>query len=93
MSFRGPNLVSWAYSKQKVVSRLSAESEYRSLVNSIAELAEIKYVLKELTFHLKIPPLLLCGNTSATHLVENHVMPARTKYMEIDYHFVHESHE
>lgn len=42
MSFRGPNLVSWAYSKQKVVSRLSAESEYRSLVNSIAELVEIK---------------------------------------------------
>ncbi|RVW34868.1 putative mitochondrial protein [Vitis vinifera] len=36
--FLGPNMVSWSSSKQKVVSRSSAESEYRTLAFLTAEI-------------------------------------------------------
>lgn len=36
--FLGPNLISWASTKQKVVSRSSVESEYRGLSNAASEL-------------------------------------------------------
>ncbi|XP_038882213.1 uncharacterized mitochondrial protein AtMg00810-like [Benincasa hispida] len=35
--FLGSNLISWSFSKQKVVSRSSAKSEYRGLSNAAAE--------------------------------------------------------
>ncbi|KAL5776889.1 hypothetical protein ACOSP7_009815 [Xanthoceras sorbifolium] len=88
--FLGPNLVSWSSSKQKVVSRSSAESEYRALANGAAELSWIGYILQELQVPLTTKPLLLCDNISATYLATIPVMHARTKHIEIDYHFVRE---
>jgi hypothetical protein len=35
--FLGTNLVSWAAKRQPVVSRSSAEAEYRAVANSVAE--------------------------------------------------------
>ncbi|TXG69550.1 hypothetical protein EZV62_004485 [Acer yangbiense] len=86
----GPNLISWSSSKQKVVSRSSAESEYRALANGAAELSWIEYILQELQIPFATKPLLLCDNINATYLAANPIMHARTKHIEIDYHFVRE---
>ena len=46
--YLGGNLVSWFSTKQKVVSRSSAESEYRGLVFATAEIVWMQVLLQEL---------------------------------------------
>lgn len=44
-TYLGTNLVSWSSSKQKTVSRSSAESEYRGLANATSELMWVSAML------------------------------------------------
>ncbi|RVW44406.1 Retrovirus-related Pol polyprotein from transposon RE1 [Vitis vinifera] len=54
LDYLGGNLVSWSSTKQKVVSRSSAESEYRGLVFAIAEIVWIAYhMAKNPVFHAR----------------------------------------
>lgn len=89
-SFLGLNLISWSSTKQKVVSRSSAESEYRGLANATAEIIWLESLLRELHVPILAPSSVICDNTSALHLAANPILHARTKHIEIDYHFVRE---
>ena len=81
--FLGSNLIPWSSSKQRVVSRSSAESEYRDLANSADELIWIEALLTEL--HLPLSSaVLLCDNLSATQLTANPIIHVRTKHVGID---------
>jgi histone deacetylase 1/2 len=88
--FLGPNLVSWSSRKQPTVSHSSIEAEYKALANGTAEAIWIQSVLKELGVHQPRPHVLWCDNLSATYLSANLVFHARTKNIEIDFHFVRE---
>lgn len=81
---------SWSSIKQKVVSRSSAESEYRGLSNVAAELVCIQILLNELGFSLVSIPLLLCDNISETYLAANSILDSRSKHIEIDHPFIWE---
>jgi hypothetical protein len=50
--FIGGNLVTWKSKKQKVVSRSSAEAEYRAMANGTCEGIWIKTLLEELGFKI-----------------------------------------
>lgn len=88
--FLGNNLISWSSAKQKVVSRSSAESEYRGMSNATAELIWVQSILSEVGISSSAPPLLLCDNISATYLAANPVFHNRSKHIEIDHHFIRE---
>ena len=88
--FLGSNCISWASKKQPTVSRSSTEAEYRSLATTAAELTWLQHLLHDLNIKLERRPLLLCDNKSAIHLAHNPVFHARTKHIEIDYHFIRE---
>jgi hypothetical protein len=86
--FLGSNILSWSSNKQPTVSRSSTEAEYKAVANAAAELLWIQALLKELGLFLSSAPILFCDNIGATYLSSNPAYHARTKHIEIDYHFV-----
>jgi len=88
--YLGSNLVSWSARKQKTVSRSSTESEYKALADTVAELTWLQTLLRELRVTTPAAPTLWCDNLGATYLSANPVFHARTKHVEVDFHFVRE---
>lgn len=88
--FLGSNLVVWNSRKQDVVTRSSAESEYRALANAAADIVWLQSLCTELGVSLHSPSTLWCDNLSALALASNPVFHARTKHTEIDVHFIRE---
>jgi len=60
--FVGGNLVSWRSKKQSVVSRSSAELEYRAMAQSVCEVMWILQLLEETGFKTSLPTKLWCDN-------------------------------
>jgi hypothetical protein len=88
--FLGSNLISWSSRKQATVSRSSSEAEYKSLANATAKVMWVQTLLKELGVKGPKFARLWCDNLGATYLPANHVFHARTKHIEVDFHFVRE---
>ena len=88
--FLGRNLISWSAKKQHTVARSSTEAEYRSLAHTAAELTWICKIFRDVALPLTTIPTLWCDNVSAISLASNPVFHARTKHVEIDYHYIRE---
>jgi hypothetical protein len=86
----GRNLFYWSARKQHTVSRSSTETEYKTLANATAELMWVETLLKELRIHGPPAARIWCDNIGATYLIVNSVFHGRTKYVEVDFHFVRE---
>ncbi|EPS67678.1 hypothetical protein M569_07096 [Genlisea aurea] len=86
----GQNPISWSSKKQHTVSRSSTEAEYRAMAHTAAEVTWIQFLLRDIKVELIKTPVLHCDNLSALHLTVNPVFHARSKHVEIDYHFVRE---
>ena len=86
--YLGSNCISWAAKKQNTVARSSAEAEYWALASTTSEIVWITYILHDIGLFLSKPPMLFCDNISALYMTANPVFHARTKHIEIDYHFV-----
>ncbi|WVZ92007.1 hypothetical protein U9M48_038106 [Paspalum notatum var. saurae] len=84
--FLGGNLVSWSSKRQPVVSRSSAEAEYRAVANGVAEASWLRQLLAKL--HSLLAKSTLVDNVSVMYLSTNPVQHQRTKHVEIDLHFV-----
>ncbi|KAL6277717.1 hypothetical protein ACE6H2_021318 [Prunus campanulata] len=92
-TFVGGNLVTWRSKKQKVVSRSSAEAEYRAMAQGICELLWVKNVMKELGYKPRVAMSLYCDNKAAIAIAHNPVQHDRTKHVEVDRHFIKEKLE
>ncbi|KAJ9563189.1 hypothetical protein OSB04_008349 [Centaurea solstitialis] len=86
--FLGDNLVSWSSKRQGVISRSSAEAEYRGVANAVAETSWIRNLLRELHTPPTKATIVYCDNVSAVYMSSNPVQHQRTKHIEIDIHFV-----
>ena len=61
-----------------------------SLAITIVELYWLRMLLKDLGVYLYHPPILWCNNVLTLALTSNPIFHARTKHIEVDYHFVRE---
>ena len=86
----GANCVSWASKKQPTVSRSSAEAKYRAMASTAAEITWLTHLFMDIGLFLLQPPRILCDNQSALHMSKNPIFHARSKHIELDYHFVRE---
>jgi hypothetical protein len=73
-----------------VVSRSSAEAEYRGVANAAAECCWLRNLLGELHVVVNKASIIFCDNVSAVYLSDNPVHHKRTKHVELDIHFVRE---
>ncbi|XP_043717781.1 uncharacterized mitochondrial protein AtMg00810-like [Telopea speciosissima] len=87
-TYLGPNLISWGSRKQPTVSRSSSEAEYKALAVIVSEMLWLSYLLNDLRITATYPVVICCDNISATQMAANPVLHARTKHIELDYHFV-----
>ncbi|CAA0806920.1 cysteine-rich RLK (RECEPTOR-like protein kinase) 8 [Striga hermonthica] len=69
--FLGDSLVSWRSKKQTLVSRSSAESEYRALADSTAELLWLRRLLADLGVPQSSSTALHCDSQSAVKMSHN----------------------
>jgi hypothetical protein len=86
--YLGSCLISWAAKKQSVVAKSSTEAEYRSMALAVAEMYWFCMLLQELRVPLLHVPCLWVDNLGALSLSSNPVFHARTKHIEVDYHFI-----
>ncbi|XP_021995714.1 uncharacterized mitochondrial protein AtMg00810-like [Helianthus annuus] len=88
--FLGNSLISWKSKKQSVVSRSSAEAEYRSMCAALCEIMWLINVLQELQVKVDLPVVLKCDSTAALSIAANPVFHDKTKHFEIDLFFLRE---
>ncbi|XP_019200286.1 PREDICTED: uncharacterized protein LOC109193915 [Ipomoea nil] len=74
--------------KQRTVTRSSIVAEYKALADICAEVIWITSLLHEIRVTGISVPKLWCDNLGATYMCANPIFHARTKHVEIDYHFV-----
>ncbi|KAG8484431.1 hypothetical protein CXB51_022868 [Gossypium anomalum] len=88
--FLGGNPVSWSSKKQPVVSRSSAEAEYRSLAHIVTEMVWIQSLLAELSVTSRGKALVWCDSSAAVAVAGNPVLHSKFKHVELDLFFVRE---
>ena len=71
--FLGSSLTTWKTKKQSIVSRSSAEGEYRSLAMATCEIQWRTYLLQGFSITVSVLVTLWCDNQAAIHIVENPV--------------------
>ncbi|XP_055804313.1 secreted RxLR effector protein 161-like [Solanum dulcamara] len=86
----GGALISWKSKKQDTVSRSSAEVEFRSMANCAAKVTWLVGLFEELGVHTELPITMVCDSKAAIQIAANPIFHDRTKYIDIDCHFVRE---
>jgi len=71
-----------------VVTRSSAETEYRAMTSASCELIWAKNLLADLGFVSHTPMILFCDNQATMHIASNPVFHESTKHLEVDCHYI-----
>jgi hypothetical protein len=86
----GSGAVSWSSKKQPTVALLSTEVEYRGATIVACEVVWLQKLLSDLGQSVNAPIVIYCDNIGSILLANNPVYHARTKHIEVHYHFIKE---
>jgi hypothetical protein len=80
--------ISWSSRKQELVTLSTAEAEYVATMHTAKEALWLQRLIHELFPLLKQPMLLYCDNQSTLKLIHDDNYHARTKHIDMRYHFI-----
>ncbi|KAE8667231.1 tir-nbs resistance protein [Hibiscus syriacus] len=86
----GSGTISWCRKRQPTVSLSTTEAEYRAAAMAAQESTWLIQLMNNLHQPVDYAISLYCDNQSTIRLAENPVFHARTKHVEVHYHFVRE---
>jgi len=86
----GSGAVSWSSKKQPTVALSSTEAEYRGATITACEVVWLQKLLSDLGQSVDAHVVIYCDNISSILLANNPVYYARTKHIEVHYHFIKE---
>ena len=86
----GSGAVLWCSKRQPIVSLSTTEAEHRVAAMAAQECMWLVQLMKDLHQPVKGAVPLYCDNKSAIQLAENPIFHARTKHVEVHYHFLRE---
>ncbi|RXW11322.1 hypothetical protein EST38_g14534, partial [Candolleomyces aberdarensis] len=95
----GTGVISWSSKKQPIITLSSTESEYVALTHAAKEAKWLRTLLREILPVVGLgsyvdkfaPTVLYCDNQGAIKLSTNPVFHARTKHIDIHFHFVRQT--
>ena len=85
--------MSWSSKRQATVAMSSAEAEYVAATHAAKESIWVKNFLSEINFDRSIDGLsirIFCDSASAIQLSKNSIFHARTKHIDLNFHFIRE---
>lgn len=82
--------VSWQSRLQKCVALSTAEAEFIAATEACKEMLWMKQFLSELGFK-QTKYVLFCDNQSAIHLAKNSTFHARSKHIDVRYHWIRDT--
>ena len=85
----GSKTISWSSKKQPTVALSSTEAEYRALANATCEAMWLKKLFRDLNVKYN-DFLMLSDSMFNIYLAKNPVFHARSKHIEVHYHFIRE---
>nr|GEU84097.1 hypothetical protein [Tanacetum cinerariifolium] len=88
--YLGDSLISWKRKKQNVMTRSSAEAEFRAMCNVNCEVMWVLKILTELRVSYCTPVSVYCDSSAAIQIAVNPVFHEKTKHFEIDLYFLRE---
>jgi hypothetical protein len=80
--------VSWAAKRQEIVALSTTEAEYVAATHAAKEAIWLRRLIGEVFRPLTAPTTLFCDNQSAIALTRDGQFHARTKHIDIRYHFI-----
>jgi hypothetical protein len=84
----GSGVVSWSSKKQPIIALSSMEVEYRSATIVACEIIWLQKILSDLGQLVDAPVIIYCDNINNILLANNLVYHAKTKHIEMHYHFI-----
>ena len=83
--------ISWASRKQELVTLSTAEAKYVATMHAAKECIWLHRLTSQLFGHIITPTTLYCNNQAAIHLATDDNYHARTKHIDIRFHFIHQT--
>jgi hypothetical protein len=82
--------VSWSSRKQELVTLSTAEAEYVAATHASKESIWLRHLKGDLSSSITMATTLFCDNQAAIRLAKADNYHARTKHIDIRFHFIHD---
>jgi len=86
----GGGAISWSSKRQPIVTLSTTEAEYVALTHAAKEAIWLRAVVGEIINAISEPTPIFCDNNGAKALAKDDTFHARTKHIDIQYHFIRE---